>query len=116
MRPFYLVLVVLWGVLLFYTATVVAEYGINLFPYFFGDIARWTWPGQFNLDFMMMLFLSASWTAWRNGFSAAGIALAVAAFFGGAGFLLPYLTYLAWKHRGMTSAILLGRHAKDAVT
>lgn len=116
MRPFYLILIILWGVLLFYTARVIAEQGLNLFPYFFGDIARGTWPGQFNLDFLMMLFLSASWTAWRNRFSGAGIALAIAAFFGGAGFLLPYLTYLAWKHDGVTSDILLGRHAKDSAT
>lgn len=116
MRPFYLFLMLLWSMLLFYTAKVISEYGLNLLPYFFGDMAQWTWPGQFNLDFMMMLFLSASWTAWRNRFSVAGVILAVAAFFGGAGFLLPYLTYLAWKHGGVTSDILLGRHAKDAVT
>ena len=67
-----------------------------------------TWPGQFNLDFMLMLVLSASWTAWRNKFSGTGLLLAVIAFFGGAGFLLPYLTYLAWKHDGDTRRVLIG--------
>jgi hypothetical protein len=108
MRPFYLFLMVLWGALAFYTAHVIAGHGINLFPFFFGDMASWTWAGQFNLDFMMMLFLSASWTLWRNGLNLAGFGLALLAFFGGAGFLLPYLTYLAWKHGGDTAAILLG--------
>jgi hypothetical protein len=108
MRPFYLVLMALWGALAFYTGYVILHHGINLFPYFFGDMAAWTWAGQFNLDFMMMLFLSASWTAWRNRFSAAGLGLALVAFFGGAGFLLPYLTYLAWRHDGDTEAILIG--------
>ncbi|GGD88417.1 hypothetical protein GCM10011515_05100 [Tsuneonella deserti] len=113
MKPFYLLLMVLWGALAFYTGAVIGNDGLNLFPWFFGDMARWSWPGQFNLDFSMMLFLSASWTAWRNGFSVSGIALAILAFFGGAGFLLPYLTYLAWKHGGDTAAILTGVNHKD---
>lgn len=108
MKPFYLLLMVLWGALAFYTGYVIVQDGINLFPYFFGDMTEWTWPGQFNLDFMMMLFLSASWTAWRNRFSMAGLALGAVAFFGGAGFLLPYLTYLAWKYDGDTAAVLIG--------
>ncbi len=116
MRPFYFALMVMWGALAFYTGKVVADYGLNLFPYFFGDMADWTWPGQFNLDFTMMLVLSASWTAWRNRFSPAGIALAIVAFFGGAGFLLPYLTYLAWKHGGVTRAVLVGTRTTDNPT
>ncbi|MXP30388.1 hypothetical protein GRI94_15060 [Erythrobacter jejuensis] len=102
----------LWGALAFYTAKVISTHGLNLFPYFFGDMASWNWPGQFNLDFIMMLFLSASWTAWRNGFSIRGWGLALVAFFGGAGFLLPYLTYLGWKNNGDTTAILLGSNVK----
>ena len=108
MKPFSLVLMVLWATLAIYTALVVQEYGLNLFPYFFGDVAAVNWPGQFNLDFMLMLVLSASWEAWRNRFSAVGFALSVFAFFGGAGFLLPYITYLTWKHDRDISAILLG--------
>lgn len=104
---------VLWGILAFYTGQVVAVHGLNLFPDFFGDMAEWAWPGQFNLDFMLMLFLSASWTLWRNGPSLIGLILTLLAFFGGAGFLLPYLTYLGWKHDGDFKAVLLGRHAKD---
>ena len=113
MRPFYLFLMVLWGALVFYTGHVIGEHGINLFPQFFGDMARWNWAGQFNLDFAMMLFLSASWTAWRNRFAPSGLALAVVDFFGGAGFLLPYLTYLAYKHGGDTRAVLIGDKFKD---
>ena len=109
MRPYYFLLMALWGGLAFYTGHVIAHHGMGLLPIFLGDIAGWTWPGQFNLDFSMMLFLSASWTAWRNAFSPAGLALAVVAFFGGAGFLLPYLTWLGWKHSGDTAAVLLGR-------
>lgn len=113
MRPFYLLLMAMWGALAFYTAQVIAAHGFNLFPDFFGDMAKWSWPGQFNLDFSLMLFLSASWTAWRNRFTPTGLALGVAAFFGGAGFLLPYLTYLSWRHAGDTVAILLGDNARS---
>ncbi len=113
MRPFYLFLMVLWGALAFYTGKVVSDHGLGLLPIFFGDIAKWTWPGQFNLDFLMMLFLSASWTAWRNRFSVGGMALSLVAFLGGAGFLLPYLTYLCWKHQGDTTAILVGSQLKE---
>ena len=113
MRPFYLFLMVLWGALVFYTGHVIAAHGWGFLAVFFGDMSRWTWAGQFNLDFVMMLFLAASWTAWRNGFGALGLALALVAFLGGAGFLLPYLTYLAWKHGGDTAAILLGAHARE---
>jgi len=113
MKPFYLLLMVLWGALAFYTGYVAADQGLNLFPHFFGAISEWTWQGQFNLDFMLMLFLSASWTAWRNGFSPAGMILAAVAFLGGAGFLLPYLTFLAWKHSGDTVAVMLGTNLKD---
>ena len=116
MRPFYLFLMVLWGALVFYTGHVIANEGWGLFPIFFGDIAAWQWPGQFNLDFIMMLFLSASWTAWRNGFSGTGLALALLAFVGGAGFILPYLTYLAARNGGDTAAILLGINARNRTT
>ncbi len=49
------------------------------------------WPGQFNLDFMGFLALSAIWVAWRHQFSAGGLGLAVLAFFGGMLFLSIYL-------------------------
>ena len=113
LKPFYLFLMVLWGALVFYTGYVAADQGLNLFAVFFGDMASWTWAGHFNLDFSMLLFLSASWTFWRSGFSATGFVLAAIAFVGGAAFLLPYLTYLSWKHDGNTAAALLGAHSKE---
>lgn len=116
MRPFTLFLMVLWGALAFYTVRVGMTESWNLFPVFFGDIARWQWPGQFNFDFAILLFLAASWSAWRGGFTPGALALGLAAFVGGAGFMLPYLTYLAWKHDGDTATVLLGRHAKDRLT
>lgn len=107
MTGFRLLLVTLWLGLLAYTAAVVTRDGMGLLPIFFGDIAKVAWPGQFNLDFLCFLTLSALWTAWRNSFSALGLGLAVAAFFGGAGFLLPYLLILSVRTRGDVKAMLL---------
>ena len=89
------VLVVHLAVLTGYTIVVIQNHGMNLLPVFFGDMAAMAWPGQFNLDFMGFLILSAIWTAWRNGFSALGLVLAVIAFFGGMAFLSIYLLILS---------------------
>jgi hypothetical protein len=89
------VLVLHLAVLTGYTLVVIQNHGMNLLPVFFGDMAAMAWPGQFNLDFMGFLVLSALWTAWRNGFSALGLVLAVIAFFGGMGFLSIYVLILS---------------------
>lgn len=76
---FYLVALCLF--LSYYTFVVISDFGINLFLPFFGAIINMTWSGQFNLDFMMMLSLSALWVGWRAGWTAQGLLLAVLAFF-----------------------------------
>jgi hypothetical protein len=101
-------IVVLWVGLAAYTAVVISQHGIDLLPIFFGDIATLGWPGQFNLDFLCFLILSALWTGWRNAFSSAGLLLAVPAFFGGAGFLLPYLLVLTFREKGDLVRVLIG--------
>lgn len=109
MRGFRIGLSIAWAVLLAYTGIVIAEHGMGLLPIFFGDMARLGWPGQFNLDFTIMLGLSATWVAWRHRFSAVGLALAVVAFFGGAGFLCPYLLIASAQAKGDPRLLLLGR-------
>ena len=92
-----------------YTASVIANHGLGLLPVFFGDIAKMGWPGQFNLDFMCMLSLSGLWTAWRNEFSGAGLALALLAFILGAPFLSAYLLVLLAQTKGDLRVVLLGK-------
>lgn len=99
-----LILLVLSG----YTAVVISNHGWNLLPVFFGDMSAMAWPGQFNLDFMGFLILSALWTAWRHHFSPAGIALGVLAFFGGMMFLTIYLLVSSYQVKGSVKALLLG--------
>mgnify|MGYP000845570036 CR=1 FL=1 len=91
-----------------YTAVTISNHGWDLLPVFFGDMAAMAWPGQFNLDFMGFLMLSAIWTAWRNNFSPSGLALAVVAFFGGMMFLTIYLLALSLQLKGDVRAMLLG--------
>ena len=111
MSAFRVTLATLWTVLAAYTTIVIWHHGIGLFPIFFGNIAALTWPGQFNLDFLCFLTLSALWTAWRADFSGIGICLALIAFVGGAGFLLPYLLWLIAREKGDIRRVVLGRKA-----
>jgi hypothetical protein len=109
MTAFRTLLVILLIAVVIYTIPVVIDEGLSqLLPTFFGDILAMTWPGQFNFDFLGFLILSATWTAWRNQFSAAGLGLALVALFGGIPFLTTYLLYLSYQAKGDIRVMLLG--------
>ncbi len=91
-----------------YTSVTIADHGWNLMPVFFGNMAEMGWPGQFNLDFMCFLALSAIWVSWRHQFSGAGLALGVLAFFGGILFLSIYLLVQINRSGGDARVLLLG--------
>jgi len=109
MTTFRALLIVLWALIVGYTAIVIANHGMGLLNVFFGDMAAMGWPGQFNLDFMSMLTLSGLWVAWRHQFSSVGLALGVLAFFGGALFLTAYIFIVSVLARGDMKAVLLGQ-------
>jgi hypothetical protein len=92
-----------------YTTVVVSNHGMGLLPVFFGDMAKMGWPGQFNLDFMCFLALSALWLSWRHHFSLIGIILGLAGFFGGSLFLSAYLLIESIRVKGDVKALLLGK-------
>jgi len=108
MTVFRLVLTLIFVAVAGYTGVVVWNHGLGLLPIFFGDMARWQWAGQFNLDFMCMLGLSGLWVAFRHCFSAAGILLGVSAFLGGALFLSIYLLVESLRAEGDAVSLLLG--------
>ena len=112
MTLFRIALGLMLAVLTTYTGLVIQGAGWNLLPVFFADMAKGGWPGQFDLDFMFMLSLSALWVAWRNRFSPAGLGLAVVAFFGGSLFLGVYLMVLSLRVRGGVAEILIGDRAR----
>lgn len=108
MAAFRTLLVAMLIVLAGYTAVVISNHGPGLLAVFFGDMATMGWPGQFNLDFMFMLALSAIWVAWRHDFSVAGVALAALAFLGGALFLTTYLLLVSRQVHGDVRRLLVG--------
>ena len=95
-----------------YTVPVLMEHGFTLYPIFFGDIAAMGWPGQFNVDFLAMLVMSAIYVGWREGAMdgrvGRGLVLGLLAFNLGAPFLAGYLL---WKSRGKSSVrdVLVGQ-------
>jgi hypothetical protein len=92
-----------------YTVPVASEQGLaRLLPVFFGDIGTMDWPGQFNLDFLGMLMLSALWVSWRHQFTAAGLTLGVGALLLGAPFLCAYLLVTSLRVGGDVRKLLLG--------
>lgn len=109
MTAFRALLIVLWAIIVGYTASVIATHGMGLLTVFFGDLGAMGWPGQFNLDFMSLLTLSALWVAWRHQFSSAGLALAVLAFFGGGLFLTTYLFIVSVLAKGDVKEVLVGK-------
>ena len=108
MTAFRVLLALMFAVLSIYTLAVIFEHGLGLFPIFFGDMVAVNWPGQFNLDFMFMLMISALWVSWRHHFSAAGLGLGLIAFFGGIGFLSIYLFIMSFQTKGDARALLIG--------
>lgn len=106
-------LVVFLAVLVAYTAVVVSREGADFLSVFVGDILQITWAGQFNLDFMGMLVLSALWVAWRHRFSAGGLALAALAGVGGMLFLCIYLLVESARSRGSVAGLLMGSRQGD---
>jgi hypothetical protein len=91
-----------------YTLLVGLNHGWNLIPIFFSNINAVDWQGQFNLDFMTFLSLSALWVAWRHHFNAAGYMLGLVAFFGGMMFLAPYLIWASFRANGNIKELLVG--------
>ena len=113
MIAFRTLLVLMFAVLTIYTVLVIGAEGWNLLGVFFADMAKMQWPGQFNLDFMLMLTFSGLWVAWRHQFSAAGLGLGVLAFFGGALFLSIYLLIQTLRTKGDMRVVLLGKARAD---
>ncbi|KZZ11089.1 hypothetical protein A3765_06220 [Oleiphilus sp. HI0130] len=109
MTAFRLLLATIFIVIAAYTAIVVSNHGLGLLPVFFGDIAKVAWPGQFNLDFMCFLALSALWLAWRHHFKPVGLILGLAGFLGGAFFLSAYLLIMSFKVKGDINLLLVGQ-------
>ena len=109
MIAFRLLLISMIGTVLVYTGFVISAHGWGFLPIFFGDMAAMTWAGQFNLDFSCFLLLSGLWLAWRNHFTAVGLALGAFALVGGAPFVAAYLLITSIQVNGDIKVLLLGQ-------
>ena len=103
--------------LLIYAFTVyaVVQDGINWPAVFFGDLLEFDWRSQFNFDFLIHLFLLATWVAWREGFTARGLLFGFLSIFMGGMFGFPYILYATYRAKGDPKGILMGVHAGDEV-
>ncbi len=114
MTAFRTLLAAIFIFILTYTIVVAWNHGFGLLPIFFGDIANMTWPGQFNLDFLFFLILSALWLAWRHNFSPVGLALGLLGLLGGSLFLSAYLFIASFSANGNIKPLFLGKaRARD---
>lgn len=94
------------------TAYAVADGGINWPLVFFGDLVVLDWRSQFNTDFLIHLFLLATWVSWREGFTAKGHVFGFLSIFMGGMFGFPYLLHATYKAGGDPRQVLLGIHGE----
>jgi hypothetical protein len=85
--------------------------GVNWPAIYFGDLLHLDWRSQFNIDFLIHLFLLATWVSWREGFTIKGFVFGFLSIVMGGMFGFPYLLHATYRASGDPVAILLGVHA-----
>ena len=108
LRTFLLASTVLIFAISIYTAVTM---GINWPAIYFGDLLNLDWRSQFNTDFLIHLFLLATWISWREGFTPKGFLFAFLSIFMGGMFGFPYLLLATYKAKSDLKVVLLGIHA-----
>jgi len=111
MTTFRAILVMLTIAIFGYTIPVTMKYGLNILPLFFGEISALNWQGQFNLDFLCFLILSAAWLMWRYRFSGKGIMFGILGLILGMSFLAPFLLITSYQTNGNMREILMGEQS-----
>ena len=109
------------GLKLFLIASTVMIYGVTVLAVqaegffwpavYFGDLAEFNWRTQFNADFLVHLFLLATWISWREGFTPKGFLLGFLSIFMGGMVGFPYILWAIIKSGGDPKKTLLGVHA-----
>ncbi len=102
--------------LIIYLVTIyaVATKGINWPAVYFGDILYLDWRSLFNSDFLIHLFLLATWISWPEGFTVKGFIFGFLSIFLGGMFGFPNILYATYKAKGEPKDILLGVHGSKA--
>ncbi len=96
------------------TFIVLTANGVNWPSVFFGDILDLNWRSQFNVDFLIHLFLLATWIAWREGFTPKSYIFGFLSIFLGGMFGFLYILYATYQTNGDPRALLLGKRLDGA--
>lgn len=104
------VFLLIWLVLMLaYTGTVIAHVGADFLTPFNAAVARFGWEGQFGLDLLGFLVVTASWITWRQGASAMSLLTALLVVSAGMIGVALYLLIVSMSARGDMKVLLLGR-------
>ena len=107
LRLFLILSTVLIFIVTFFT---VNTNGLNWPSVFFGDILELDWRAQFNVDFLIHLYLLATWIAWREGFTVKSYFFGFLSIFLGGMFGFLYILYASYQAKGNPKKLLLGEH------
>ncbi len=97
-----------------YAITVIASLaqGLNWPAVAIADMFALGWRSQFDIDFIVHLFLLATWVTWREGADARAYIFGFLSIVMGGMFSFPYILYATYKTGGEPKALLLGVHAR----
>jgi hypothetical protein len=76
------------------------------------DLLALGWRSQFDIDFIIHLFLLAAWVTWREGADARAYIFGFLSIVMGGMFSFPYILYATYKAGGEPKALLLGIHTR----
>lgn len=98
-----------------YAITVIASLsqGFNWPAVAIADLLALGWRSQFDIDFIVHLFLLATWVTWREGADTRAYVFGFLSIVMGGMFGFPYILYATYKARGEPKALLLGVHAQS---
>lgn len=85
--------------------------GFNWPVFYFGDMLNLDWRSQFNTDFLLHLFLLATWISWREGFTIKGHLFGFLSIIMGGMFGFPYILVAIYKAQCDPQKLLLGVHS-----
>lgn len=106
---FKILLVILTLATLIYTYFTMQIDGVDFLSATIDHLKSMRWEGQFTLDFLTYLILSALWVMWRGMFTIQSIILGIIASIFGILFFAPYIFYLLTKENGDIRKVLIGK-------
>jgi len=99
-----------WILMVVVTWRAISLLGADWPSVYFGDILSHPWRTQFNIDFLIHLFLFASWVVWRERSKVIGVICGFLCVFGGGLFGFLYLLLISFKSKGNAREFFMGTH------